>query len=213
LGPPCTATGSGRCRPCTAACFAQAVLTLCVCALQGALGPFARRPALTDLLTRTLPRPPCRALQDYNIRDYVVRHVRQDFRKNAGLSGPALAEALEMVRASCLAAAARPLPRSPLTHSTPRRLLLLSPSPLARAGRVAARASQPPGGHCRRLPARAVRHGGPARRRRQQQQQRRQRRSGRAGQQRGQRSSSSGRGASGARSCGRGRRRVHDSAA
>ena len=59
-----------------------------------------------------------------------MRHVRQDFRKNAGLSGPALAEALEMVRASCLAAAARPLPRSPLYTHTPHHAASSSSPPL-----------------------------------------------------------------------------------
>jgi hypothetical protein len=36
--------------------------------------------------------------QDYNVREYILRCVKQDFRKNSSLSGPALAEALKRVR-------------------------------------------------------------------------------------------------------------------
>ena len=40
---------------------------------------------------RDLGAPPS---QQYNFRHYAVRRVREDFRKNAGLTGPAAVEAI-----------------------------------------------------------------------------------------------------------------------
>ena len=55
------------------------------------------------------------------MREYIIRCVKQDFRKNAALSGPALAEALKRVRAP-------PYPRPP-RPSTGRRRQPPPPSP------------------------------------------------------------------------------------
>ena len=41
---------------------------------------------------------PARPPQDYNVRDYILRRTKQDFRRNRALSGPALAAALQHVR-------------------------------------------------------------------------------------------------------------------
>lgn len=42
--------------------------------------------------------PHHRTAQDYNVRDYVLRRTRQEFRRNRALTGPALAAALQHVR-------------------------------------------------------------------------------------------------------------------
>ena len=39
-----------------------------------------------------------RSYPDYNVRNYIMRRVRQEFRKNANLAGPALSLAFADVR-------------------------------------------------------------------------------------------------------------------
>ena len=90
-----------------------------------------------EILCLTLPAPNSQThapvmSQDYNIRDYVVRRVRQDFRKNVGLEGSPLAEALAFVSAAlCASSAPSHLANSSLpSHLPAQPCPLRSPHPL-----------------------------------------------------------------------------------